>query len=462
MFRTLKPPLSARLIPGHPLANGLVGCWLMNEGSGRKIFNLVNYGSSNGIFTVVGANYTTWQATSMGIATHYDDNEEWIDCGSNIANIIDFTVDEFTIEGYGYLTSKGIDRDFLSIYKEGGANRAIELRYDVGDDYWEFNCYDNNWQYAKFSQSHTELNKWVHLVGLRRGNTFEIWVDGIKGATTDTIGTIVTGGSPEIVIGNLNHSSGYRQWLGDILYARIWDHALTPSEIQSLYINPYAMFEPEPIWLMVHGAAAGGVEVSAATDALILTEYTATINAEISISAEVDALILTEYSATIALDVSVSASVDALILTEHSATINAEISISAGIDALILTEHAATVSVGEDILVEAGIDSLTLTEYSATVNAEISFTATVDALILTEYAVDVNLNVNVSCGLDTLILTEYATTVNAEIMIAAGLDTLILSEYIANIVVTTAWTNITIQGIDAISGEPIYIIGKYK
>ena len=46
MFKTLKPPLGARLIPGHPLANGLVGCWLMNEGSGNKVYDLSGNGNS--------------------------------------------------------------------------------------------------------------------------------------------------------------------------------------------------------------------------------------------------------------------------------------------------------------------------------------------------------------------------------------------------------------------------------
>src|SRR3990172_6713988 len=39
---TSKPTLGSQINWGHPLAQGLVGCWLMNEGCGGKSYNLVN------------------------------------------------------------------------------------------------------------------------------------------------------------------------------------------------------------------------------------------------------------------------------------------------------------------------------------------------------------------------------------------------------------------------------------
>jgi len=89
--------------------------------------------------------------------------------------------------------------------------------------------------------------------------------------------------------------------------------------------------------------AAAGVEVSATLDALVLTEYAATVNKEISLSAGVDSLVLTEYSPTVGIGINVSAGVDALAITEYAAGVNKGISFTAGLDALALTEYAATV-----------------------------------------------------------------------------------------------------------------------
>jgi len=44
---------------------------------------------------------------------------------------------------------------------------------------------------------------------------------------------------------------------------------------------------------------AGNVEVNASTDALVLTEYSATVSLDLTISATVDALVLAEYSAIV-------------------------------------------------------------------------------------------------------------------------------------------------------------------
>jgi len=44
----MKPPPSARLIRGHRLAQGLIGCWLFNEDDGSQVFDLSrneNYGT---------------------------------------------------------------------------------------------------------------------------------------------------------------------------------------------------------------------------------------------------------------------------------------------------------------------------------------------------------------------------------------------------------------------------------
>ena len=184
---------------------------------------------------------------------------------------------------------------------------------------------------------------------------------------------------------------------------------------------------------IVYTAAGGAVDVDATLDALVIDEYAAGVNKEVSFVAGVDALAITEYAATVNKEVAVTAGVDALTLTEYAATVNKEISISAGVDALVITEYAATVQVGADIDVSATVDALTLAEYAATVNKEISISAGTDALVITEYAATINKEISLTAGIDALVITEFAATVNKEISISAGVDALIIAEYAASV-----------------------------
>ncbi len=57
----LKPVLGSQLNLGSHLARGLVGCWLFNEGSGNKVFDLSGNGNT-GIF----ASNTAWGSGKFG------------------------------------------------------------------------------------------------------------------------------------------------------------------------------------------------------------------------------------------------------------------------------------------------------------------------------------------------------------------------------------------------------------
>lgn len=69
---------------------------------------------------------------------------------------------------------------------------------------------------------------------------------------------------------------------------------------------------------------SSGTTVNATTDALVITEYAANINAATGVDATTDALVITEYAATVALggDTNVNATSVALAITEYTATID--------------------------------------------------------------------------------------------------------------------------------------------
>ncbi len=166
------------------------------------------------------------------------------------------------------------------------------------------------------------------------------------------------------------------------------------------------------------GVATGDVNISASTDALTLTEQTASVALDVDISASTDALTLTEQQATITLGVDVAASTDALTLTEQQASIAVDVGISATTDALTLTEFPA--SIADDVNVSASTDALNLTTFQATVLLGVNISATTDALTLAEQQATITVDVGVQASTDSLTLTEHQATIDDGIVVVSA------------------------------------------
>lgn len=91
-----------------------------------------------------------------------------------------------------------------------------------------------------------------------------------------------------------------------------------------------------------------------------------TLEGDINVSATTDSLTLTEYSATISLDVEILANKDSLTLSEYPANINSSTNIQASEYSLTLTTYDATISSGTTN-VNASTAILNLVSYNATV-----------------------------------------------------------------------------------------------
>jgi len=77
----LKPVRGIRLNKSHPLARGLVGYWLLNEGSGNKVFDLSGNGKTGTINGTI-----TWVA-------------DYLNCPGSTGNNISIPVNVITING---------------------------------------------------------------------------------------------------------------------------------------------------------------------------------------------------------------------------------------------------------------------------------------------------------------------------------------------------------------------------
>ena len=78
----------------------------------------------------------------------------------------------------------------------------------------------------------------------------DIYIDGVESAlSTTNVATSVSQSTIAPVIGayysGINSANSTYTMNGAVKYLYAWDRALTPDEIQSLYLDPYQAFRPK-------------------------------------------------------------------------------------------------------------------------------------------------------------------------------------------------------------------------
>ena len=126
--------------------------------------------------------------------------------------------------------------------------------------------------------------------------------------------------------------------------------------------------------------------VTAATQALAISEYQAYIGRQRGISASTQALAISEAQAAISTARGATASVQSLAITQLAATVGTHRGISATTQALGITEQQATVAKNVIREVQAAVQNLTITALSASINKKRQVAATLQALSLTTYS----------------------------------------------------------------------------
>lgn len=240
----MKPPVSCRLIRGHPLAD-FVAFWPFNEGSGGQVFDLSGKGNTG---TLQGT-APSWSAGKFGSAVLLPGTDEYIlvgdrdslDCQS-ITIITHLKINAFPAAA-NYIVAKMED------YVDGG-----EMSYGL------YLKNDGNfvWLVSEDGESPAGAEETTGTPFLA-GGTYQIAVTYSPGdyrCYADGLRTESDGGGSET--GNIYQGTGRfvigaRYDLGDVKYKlfsnvlinymAIYNRALSPSEIALLYLKPFCMFE---------------------------------------------------------------------------------------------------------------------------------------------------------------------------------------------------------------------------
>jgi len=271
----LKPTRGLRLNKNHPLARGLIGCWLFNEGSGNKVFDLSGNGRSG---ILVGA--YAWGAGKFGSGVDLDGSSAY----GKVTNSSAFEFgsgDSWSVLAWVNADTFGTMRNIARL-DEGGTDR----------DLWLFRYNDSNQLQITFGDSagtlHTSTSTttittagWHQVVCVVNGGQDKVYlyIDGIEEANdTDTSSSWSTTPDPLGIgayIGTNGTGTPKEFFSGLIGHIMLYNRALSASEISQLYRKPFCTFEwgttPELMFVsevVVH--LAGSISAQSAISASLV------------------------------------------------------------------------------------------------------------------------------------------------------------------------------------------------
>ena len=233
-----KPPLGLQLIQGHPINRGLVGRWLFNERTGKYVYDLSNN------------NHTGTFSGNIGF------NPDGIDINLNgrisFGNIAALKPPVITIFAIIYLEAAPVSWGHIygSDYLEGAWFSISSARR------LSFYCNGSTWNPTTTQLS---IGTWYQIAACYDGSTRSLYINGVnQGSNTAVSGDLNWTGAFDIRTGE--NDATERDIDCIIKTMCVYKRALTPNEIQQLYVNPYLGVDTGEMPIELIAGAMGGEE----------------------------------------------------------------------------------------------------------------------------------------------------------------------------------------------------------
>ena len=231
-----KPLLGRQINWAHPLARGLVACWLFNEGSGNKVYDIASHK-----YDLDFINNPIWSPGKFGHSILLDDGDsEHLGFSGQI--ITDYP---FALAAW-FNTDNNTDRQHIISFGDASANvefAALEIENDAGDDvvHCEIRQIDATTSVSTLTEF--SLNTWhFALVNFISTSNRNIFLDA-GGKATNTASENFPSLYDLVSIGSLNRLTPIRYFSGKIDLPMIWNRTLTDNEVEWLFREPTAMFQ---------------------------------------------------------------------------------------------------------------------------------------------------------------------------------------------------------------------------
>ncbi len=226
-----KPPLGSVVDTSHPLAKSLVGAWIFNEGGGLKLNSLTNRYPEK----IVPNTNSGWATTPKGLSYHFDNT------AYTYSTPPVFTKDITIIVTYSIQSFYGASEYWVAGYTDSLTSPSAYDKSIVIVDATKkakFHCYDGS-NKDIISNTVTTVNTIYTVVAVKRGGNLELYVNGKSDATP-----VASGDTYANNVYFTSSIGGIGTLLGNVISKMLYSRALSPSEIQQLYINPYGFIVP--------------------------------------------------------------------------------------------------------------------------------------------------------------------------------------------------------------------------
>ena len=250
-----KPMCGVLLNPYHPLARGLVGCWLFNEGGGSIVYDLSGHGNHGTLGGGTAGYCPAWTTGKFGSALNFDD--DFI----SIPHDASFDVDTVTVIAWFKATASGA---WMKI-----------VCHPYYDDQWSDPCVvyalSIDKQNEIISEISTEIsnykaygpvlsiNTWYFAALTWDGEVVKTYVNGIHEGSTYPSGSL-NHRSTKVHIAKAYDAANTELFNGVIDSVMIYNRALSAKEIWQLYTDPFCMFyHPFEAELLYTAAPPAGI-----------------------------------------------------------------------------------------------------------------------------------------------------------------------------------------------------------
>jgi len=233
------------------LWNGLVGAWMPSLGITGETLRDVSGNGNHGTLTGMDA-ATDWVATSKGLALDFDGSNDYVDVGLQVQDKLIMS-QQASFAMWVKPSSNPVDSGLLINYDGDAAN---SLRNGIGlrriSDKIRFIFVDSGG--GSFVARDTDsgacpINKWSHVCGVWDGSTsatgIKVYINGQRADTTSvTSGTVnsLKYSNEPMTIARVRFLSAPYLFQGRIAHTSIYNRALSPQEIQELYVDSLAPF----------------------------------------------------------------------------------------------------------------------------------------------------------------------------------------------------------------------------
>ncbi len=213
----------------------LIGYWPMDEGTGTVAYDVSGNGNNGTLSRTATGTLPTWVGGKFGSSVQLNGSNNWIDCGN--APIFDLT-SQVTLAAWVYPARAAATGHECYITK-GDLTYTLKEASTSGNV--EMNIYNAGWHTATLTgRTAADNNTWYHLAGTFDGSNIKLYLNGAVAATTAWSGTIATSTTNVCIGRDGAPSAGQRYYSGRIDDVRIYNRALTETEVAGLLINARA------------------------------------------------------------------------------------------------------------------------------------------------------------------------------------------------------------------------------